>query len=264
MKKYVLVIIIVHITFISIAQILKIDKDKLLLDSSRMLIGNVAMNFDVHNKSATSEKEIRFVGLKGTTDLVYLSHKHAYISISNIHYSKSTGGPLSSNGYSHFRINFLRTRKLSYETFTQAQYDNGRNMPFRFLIGGGVRLRLYESDKISLHTGIGMLHETEHWRDISGDNSIIEKQIIKTSNYLGMNTQLNSYVQLAMALYYQGGFDKESDLFRSRMSTDLLFKVKVTNKISFITSFSIQYEDKPIIPINNYVYSLNNGIIWDF
>ncbi|MBK8292162.1 MAG: hypothetical protein IPK96_15740 [Flammeovirgaceae bacterium] len=43
-----------------------------------------------------------------------------------------------------------------------------------------------------------------------------------------------------------------------------LFVVKVTDKISFVTSFTFQYENKPIIPIRGFVYSLNNGIVWKF
>jgi hypothetical protein len=264
MKTIFSLLILLSVTVICSAQILKVDKGKLLTDSANRFVGNIVLNFDIHNKSATSEEEITFVGLKSTTDLVYLSKKHAYISINNIQYSKSTGGPLSSNGYSHFRINFLRTQRLSYETFTQAQYDDGRNMPFRFLIGGGLRLRLNDSEKMSIHIGVGAFNEIEKWKNISTDNSIITKQIIKTSDYVGMSTNLNDFVSLMLTFYYQGGFDKEDDLFRNRVSSDFQFKVKVTNKISLLTSLAFQYEDKPIIPIRKLVYSVNNGLIWEF
>jgi len=264
MRKVISLLIFISVSIICNAQILKVDKGKLLLDSSRLFVGNIVMNFDIHNKSATSEEEITFVGLKGTTDLVYLSKKHAYISINNIQYFKSTGGPLSSNGYSHFRINFLRINRLSYETFTQAQYDDGRNMPFRFLIGGGLRVRLNDSQKFSIHAGVGAFNEIEHWKNIATDNSIITKQIIKTSDYVGLSTTLNDYVSLMLTVYYQGGYDKKDDVFRNRISSDFQFKVKVTNKISLLTSLAFQYEDKPIIPIRQLVYSVNNGLIWEF
>ncbi len=264
MKGKIFLLFAMNINLLSSAQILKVDKGSLLLDSSRVLIGNVGLNFDIHNRSATSEREITFVGLKGTSDIVYLSQKHAYISINSVQYFKSTGGPLTSNGYSHFRINFLRMKPLSYETYTQVQYDDGRSMPFRFLYGGGVRLRLKESKKISAHAGIGIMNELEHWKNISTDNSKITKQILKTSDYVGATLQLTDFASIMLTFYYQGGYDNQDDVFRNRVSSDFEFKVKMTNKISFTSSCALQYEDKPIIPIRKLVYSVHNGLMWNF
>lgn len=246
------------------AQILKVDKGSLLLDSSKVMIGNIGLNFNVHNRSATSDQEITFVGLTGATDVVYLTNKHAFISINNIHYFKSTGGPLTSNGYSHLRVNFLRKHHLSFETFTQLQYDDGRNMPFRYLIGGGIRLRLLESTKSSLRFGLGIMSETERWKQVQLDNSSISKHIIKTSDYVGFETKFNDQMDLHLIFYYQGGRDTEDDVFRNRVSGDLQFQIKITNKLSFVNSYSYQYEDKPIIPIRKFVYSLTNGLMWRF
>lgn len=158
----------------------------------------------------------------------------------------------------------MRKKPLSIETYTQWQYDDGRNMPMRFLLGGGLRFRLYESEKIGLHAGVGVMNEIENWNDLSQEGVIIRKQIIKTSDYIGLSAQLNDFVSTQLTVYYQGGFDQPADLFRSRVSADFLFNVKVTDKISFVTSFTFQYENKPIIPIRGFVYSLNNGIAWKF
>jgi len=73
MNKGIALIVIIHVCLVGQAQILKVDKGRLLLDSSNMFIGNLALNFDVHNKSANSEEEITFVGLKGSSDFVYLN-----------------------------------------------------------------------------------------------------------------------------------------------------------------------------------------------
>ncbi len=67
-----------------------------------------------------------------------------------------------------------------------------------------------------------------------------------------------------MSAYYQGGYDQEEELFRNRMSGDAVITVKLTDQLAFNTSFSAQYEDKPIIAINNWVYSLTNGFKFSF
>ena len=245
-------------------QILKIDKGSIDSDSSGYFVGNVKMNFNLNNRSATADKEITFTGLEGNVDLVYIADKHAYILINKINYFKSTGGPLISTGYAHFRANFLRRRILSYEMFSQVQYDDGRMMPFRYLQGGGVKIRLNANDKAKVYLGIGAMYEREHWKSLTEDNFIIEKEIWKTSDYINGKFTLNNHVSFDVIMYYQGGYDQQDEVFRHRISGDAVFTMKVTDKLSFLTSFSAQYEDKPIIPINNFVYSLTNGLKWTF
>lgn len=264
MKQIVGLFFLTCIQVTASAQILKVNKGSLLLDSASVVIGKMGLNFNIHNRSATSEQEIIFVGLNGTTDIVYLSDKHAYISINNIHYYKSTGGPLSSNGYSHFRINILRKNKLSYEGFVQVQYDDGRNMPFRLLGGGGLRFNLIETKKTSVNMGVGGMRERENWKMIEEERSLVEKGMWKTSDYIGINTVFNDIVSFHLIAYYQGGWDSDDSVFRNRISGDFQFAVKVTDKLSFVTNFTSQYEDKPIIPIKNMVYTLTNGINWNF
>ena len=137
-------------------------------------------------------------------------------------------------------------------------------MPFRFIKGGGVRFRLLESKKSSLRIGVGAMHELERWKAIQIDNSIISKNLIKTSNYIGLNTRFNKHVDLNLILYYQGGYDDDDKVFRNRLSGDIQFQIMVTDKLSFVNSFSCQYEDKPIIPIKKTVFSYTNGLTWKF
>lgn len=246
------------------SQILKVDKEDIDSDSANYWMGSVNLNFNINNRSTTATEEVVFRGLVANGDLVYLSEKNAYILINTINYFKSTGGPLISTGYAHFRINFSRKEKLSYETFTQLQYDDGRRMPYRFLMGGGLRLNIKDKKKIKLHAGIGAMVESERWRSLEDESDIIEKNILKNSSYLSGQFILNDFVSFDLIGYFQGGLDTGSDLFRSRVSADAILNVKVTQRLSFTTNFALQYEDRPIIPINNFVYSLTNGLRWNF
>jgi hypothetical protein len=246
------------------AQILKVNKTGLDTDSANYFVGSIDVNFNINNRSTTAEKEVVFKGLTGSGDLLYASKKHAYILINNINYFTSTGGPLISTGYAHFRINLLRKRKLSYELFSQIQYDDGRNMPFRFLQGGGIRVNVLKTKNSDLHFGIGIMQEEEHWQLVNMDNLEIRKNIWKTSDYISANIQLNENLNFNLISYYQGGYDNENNVFRNRISGDLVITVKINDKLALLTSFTGQYEDKPIIPINGFVYSLTNGIQWNF
>ena len=242
------------------AKILRVDKTDLAGDSSGYFLGRVNVNFNVNNQSTTAEEEVVFRGLESASDLVYIGKQHAYILIGKVNYFSSTGGPFISNGYVHFRVNFLRKRGLSYEVYTQGQYDDGRNMQSRFLAGGGLRWRLFSKGKVDIRLGIGGMHERERWKDIEREDAFIERNLWKTSNYLRNRIAFNEQVNFDLIVYYQGGYDDEDDVFRNRVSGDMVFSVKLTERLAFIAKFSGQFEDKPIIPIPRTVYSLTNGL----
>ncbi len=245
------------------SQILKVDKGDIDADSSGYFLGNIQADFNINNRSTTAEQEVTFKGLKVSVDLVYVSGKHAYILINNLNYFTSTGGPLISTGYTHFRVNLLRKKTLSYETFTQIQYDDGRNMPLRRLVGSGVRWAVSKDKNYKVHIGTGIMYEYEEWKSID-DGAIITKEIPKNSSYIGFKTAINKFVRFNGIIFFQGGMDRDSNIFRSRISGDLSLSVGLTDHLSFVTEFTSQYEDRPIININNWVYSLTNGLKWNF
>ena len=106
--------------------------------------------------------------------------------------------------------------------------------------------------------------EYEKWTIPDSEGSSIEKRLLKNSDYLNLKYTVNETVDLNSTFYYQGGYDAEDEVFRHRVSFDLILDVKLTEVLSFITTFAVQYEDKPIIPINKYVYSLSNGLKLEF
>ncbi|MEQ8470252.1 MAG: hypothetical protein RIC35_03665 [Marinoscillum sp.] len=246
------------------AQILKVDKGSVTSDSSNYLTGSINLDFNLNNKSATAEQSITYTGLEADADLVYVGEKHAYILINQLNYFKTTTGPLFSTGFAHFRVNFLRKQTLSYELFTQIQYDEGRKMPLRILNGGNLRFTFLQNRKAKLFLGVGMMYEKERWKMLEDESIIIEKDLIKSTNYINYKQKVNDNVDLNLITYYQGGYDQQDEVFRNRISGQAVLNIKLTDLLSFNTSFTAQYEDKPIIPINNFVYSLTNGFKFSF
>jgi len=256
-------ILISILPFTCFCQILKVDKN-LSVDSAKFFQGNLNVNFDINNRSTSLNQNVVFVGLEANSDLVYFSQKHAYIIISKLNYNTVSDGPFVSTGFGHFRFNFLRKQKVSYEVFTQLQYDQGRNMPLRFLQGGGFRFNFLKTQKYNLDLGVGGMFERERWELLEDQTTEIVKEIWKSTNYLRGKMIFNEIVNLNFITYYQVGFDYEDDVFRHRVSGDAQLNVKITNRLTFVNSFSAQFEDKPIIPINKFIFSLTNGLALRF
>ena len=246
------------VKFVS-AQILSVDRPSMTIDSANYFLGTLDFSYNVNNQKNTVYK-----GLLSKADLVYLSKAHEYILINQFKYFSSTGSPFISTGYSHFRVNFLRQRKLSYESFTQLQYDKGRNMPFRFLIGSGVRYKVLSRPKNHIHYGIGIMYERERWKSLDESEILITPQLWKVSSYVSSNTDLNEFIRLVFIGYYQTGYDDSIDQLRNRINASGSLIVKINSFLSLSTHVNFQYEDEPIIPINNTIYSITNGLRLNF
>ena len=271
MKKIMPVLLILAIVALlpalpARAQILRVNKNNLNADSSKYWLGAFAFNFNLNNRSVTPENENAYIGLTATADIVYVAEKHAYILINKINYftSSSDDGAFISTGYAHFRMNWLRKKRLSYENYVQTQYDRGRNMPLRALFGGGIRYRLIDDDKHKLIVGTGAMFERERWKEPENESNIIEKNLWKNSSYINGFVFITDDVKLDIITYYQGGYDSEDNVFRNRVNADIVLSFNINKRLAFNAEFSCQFEDRPIIPINKFIYAVNNGIRWSF
>jgi hypothetical protein len=258
-RSSLITLLMLFMTQLVSAQILTVDRPSLTVDSAAFFLGGVDFSYNVNNQKNTVYK-----GLLSKADMMYVSDLHEYILINQFKYFSSTGSPFISTGYSHFRVNFLRQHKLSYESYAQLQYDKGRNMPFRFLVGGGIRYRLLDRPKNHMHYGIGVMYERERWKSLDDSGTLITPEFIKISSYVSTNTNLNEYIRLVFVGYYQSGYDEHIEQLRNRINISASLVVKINSFLSLTTNVNYQYEDQPIIPINKTIYSVTNGLRLNF
>ena len=264
--RFVITITLCLLTTALSAQILNVEKTRIKGDSANYFVGNVGVDFNINNRNLNDQGEgIYFIGLNATSDFGYLSENSSYFLLSQLQYNATSRQEINSTGFGHFRINFLRKEFLSYELFTQIQYDQGRGMQLRWLGGGGVRLRIYEEDKSNLYVGFGIMREHEEWNvpagiEVPDEDRLVTLNLWKSTNYLNSRVSLNDYISFNSIAYFQTGYDTGIDAFRHRFSLDANVVVKVTSRLSFRTSAGFTYENLPVVPIPKLVYSVTNGI----
>ena len=253
-------------TAISHAQILNVEKTRIKGDSANYFLGNIGVDFNINNRNLDDDGQSSyFIGLTTNSDVGYLSQHHSFFLLSEFQYNATSQQAINSTGYGHFRATFLRQNPLSYEGFTQLQYDQGRGMALRGLIGGGLRLRIYEEERSNLYVGIGAMREREVWEVPLNDDPGVQGNIIainlwKSTNYLTTYVRLNPNVSFNAIAYFQTGYDPQPRFFRHRTSLDANLLVKVTSRLAFRTTAGFTYENRPIVPIARWVYSVTNGI----
>ena len=246
------------------AQILNVDRNNILTDTAKFVTGSVAFKFHLDNKNATPEQKNSYIALENKNDIVFVGLQNNYMIISQIKYFNSSGGTFISTGYAHGRANFMKMSKISYEVFSQIQYDKNRYMNNRFLLGGGLRWRISNTYKKGIFIGTEIMYEHERWDNPENENIFIIKDLPKFSSYLSLRLQANRISTFRTVIYCQTGYDPEPGLMRNRMSYDVQFDIEISKKLHFTLKFTGAYEDHPIYPINKFIYTIENGLVWAF
>ena len=263
--RFTFLITSIAITLPTMGQILRVDKSHLESDSAGYFALSAEAIFSLDNRSVSPTEKLVYTRLYSKADLLYVSKQNAYILINSIEYQSSTNAPPFSTGYTHFRINFRRQHKLSYETYAQLQYDEIRRMRLRTLAGGGLRFTAIDKEGVDIHVGTGLMYEVEKWQAVENDPaSMLYKEIPKLSNYLGVEFTLSKHVKLNLWGLYQTGYDTEDNLRRNRYAAEASLNFIVSKRVVWINRFAYFYDAQPVIPINPAFYQLMNGLRINF
>lgn len=235
------------------AQILNIESFRLEKDSAKVFLGNLGFGF------STKKQLVSVTRFNTNVNAAYLSDLHSYMVLSTLSLVKVSNLNVLSEGYVHFRINFLRKNKFSPEQFTQIQYDKGRGMDSRFLTGLCLRYRIFSNSKIVVAANSGLMYESEVWF-----NSVENKSssLIKSTSNLTLKAKITPTLSFFMITYYQA--IPNQYFIRPRLITDATLQFKISNKFVFNTQYVATYDDMPIISIPNFIYSLNSAIQYNF
>lgn len=253
------------------AQIVNIEESRTGRDSSNYFAGKVGIDFSIFNQNAGKNQPNNYLQLTFDGDVAYNTPKHSYLLLNYFNYllvnfnSENQRNTVAQQGYSHFRINLYRDRRLSYEFFTQAQLDKARGLDWRSLGGAYLRFRpMRHYQQVNVFLGTGFMHEHEEWRNPEQGNQLEISNLLKSTSYVSAKFKIQDYLEANAITYYQVGYSKAINRFRNRISGDISLGVKVTKVLSFKTGFNCTYEDAPIVPVTKFVYTLTNGFVVQF
>jgi hypothetical protein len=259
MKIYLTLIFVLVLCRLE-AQILNIEKNRAKGDTTNVFNGEIEFNFNLFNRNAGKDDSNNYFNISANSNLIYFSVNHAYLLVGNINYMEVSDNPILQTGYQHFRINLFSHRKLSYELFSQYQYDRIRGLRNRWLGGGGIRLDLIDDENDHLYLGIGIMQEYERWAVPDEENTFVSPSITKSANYMSYQTRMADKITLQTITYYQFGYDKLIDQMRHRITANANIDVGISDQLSLTINFTGVYENNPVIPITKFIYSLSNGL----
>ncbi len=245
------------------AQILNIENLRMKRDTARNFMVKTTAGLNIFNRSAGVDDPVNLFGYNMDINALYHPGEHAYIFVSKLDYLRINENDFLNFGFAHLRMNLFREKKVNYEIFTQYSYDNFRGLDPRLLAGGSFRMYLFRNEKSRLILGVGGLYEWETWRH-PYEEQVVDIELVKSSNYLSFRATINEYVDINTVNYYQVGYDPTISNFRHRISSNTVLNTKISSWLSFTNTFEINYENRPIVPITNLIFSFRTGLSFDF
>lgn len=218
---------------------------------------------NIYNRSAGVDDPVNLFGYNLNINTLYYPNEHAYVLVSKLDYLRINENDFLNFGFAHMRMNLFRDNKVNYEIFSQYSFDNFRGLDPRLLAGGSFRINLIDNRKIRLILGLGGFYEWETWRH-PYEEQIVEIDLLKSSNYISFRATLNEYVDINTVNYYQVGYDPLISDFRQRVSSHTVLNTKISDWLSFTNTFEFNYENRPVVPITNFIFSFRTGLSFDF
>lgn len=141
------------------------------------------------------------------------------------------GGRRYSNaGLMHLRAT-RRRGQFAPEAFAQINYDRSQRLLFRWLAGGGVRVRVVSGPRAAVRLGTALMYEYEHLELDSAAVHPSETRKARWSNYVSLRASTAAGARFIMTAYAQpdlGDFADARVLVESTAAAPLVAGVSLT------------------------------------
>lgn len=232
------------------AQIVNIEDKRAVREDSVAWYGQLNLGFNL------VENGNSIINFNGGANLERISKKHWFLALTNFNFVQVEKEDFVNDGFLHFRYNYKLSPRFTYEAFTQAQYNEKLNLRLRWLLGTGLRLTLIKKEKHNAYLGMSYMFEYNE-----ETNPEMEFRDNRLSTYASFSISIYENAKLSSTTYYQPIFNDFSDL---RLSSQTTLTMKFTQKLLFTTTFNITYDSRVPEEVENTIYSLRNGIRWNF
>ncbi len=193
-----------------------------------------------------------------TMQLSYIRDKNSVISLTNQNLNVLNGNRIVNDGFQHFRYNRKITKLLTFEAFTQAQYNEIIKIKMRTLNGLGPRFNVRNRDTSDTRLLIGVLYMYEYEEET-------EKNIInrahRLSNYVSFGFKIGKYATFDIIAYVQPDILYWSDF---RTSIEATIDLRISERLSFRMLHNYFYDTRPPSGIRPAFYNFRNGLRYQF
>lgn len=210
-----------------------------------------AGHFDLSGTSGNSDK-MNF-SLSGILQYERASHSNLFVLGSE--YGETSGNRNVDKQIAHIRHTRKINKNRDTEVFSQWQQNEFTRLEERTLIGGGIRIRRYQSAKTQLNLGLGGFYENE---TTEGNE---KNEIGRTNIYLSFRHSMNNGGSIVSTSYLQNKLDDAKD---KRAIGKITVSVPFSQYVEVILSVSVEHDSRPPSGVKETDWSYKTGIGWNF
>ncbi len=251
-SRYSLVVVIIFTLSANLCgQVVNIEKKR--KGNQDGFAGVIKFGFDI------VENNKHIVKFKNVIDLQYKKASHVWIFINDIKLMQVDDNKLVNDGFQHLRYNytFKDSSFLTFEAFTQNQYNTVKQIEKRFLAGAGLRYRIVNTDKMSVYLATLGMYEYE--KRSNADKEILETA--RLTSYVSMSWDILDNLSFKHISYYQPSF---KNLNNYRFASESSFNIKITSMLFFKTAINLTLDSHPSEGVNRTFYVLENALQFKF
>lgn len=167
------------------------------------------------------------------------------------------GERYSNEGLFHLRQVLRKSDGVWPEIFAQIDYNKARLLEFRGLLGGGLRLRIYQRGGVRCWWGTAYMLEHERLdapEEVEPDRVVT---VHRWSNYLTLRVEIDERIRGLGAIYAQPRFDAWGDV---RVLGDARLEVELGGPLSLVVSSHARYDSRPPGAIESLDVKLGSGL----
>ena len=201
-----------------------------------------------------------YLQFKSGVRVDFLHNKYYSFLVFNYNRGSQAKKLFLNNAFVHLRGTYVFNKNLILEVFGQTEFDDFIKLKDRKLLGSGLRIRLFKTDKfpndkssLRFFLGLGGMWEKEEL----DDQETIITEIFRTTNYISFYWKIDERVTFNVINYYQRSLNDFAD-YRVLLESNLGFYL--TKSIIFTASIEYRYDSLPPSGVKNYDFELNNGI----
>ena len=241
-------ILLLFLPFYFKAQVINIENKRFLNDTNGF-IGRSDLNFNV------TQNTQQVISLGINVHMQYQYNKHRFLAISDIAFIKAAQTDFVNNGYQHLRYSYKLNKHITWESFTQAQYNVVLKLDRRYLAGTGPRVKILKKNNFRIYTAALYMYEYQ----VQNNESIIQYNH-RMSSYVTFNIGFNK-LDFSNTTFYQPML---SNFNNFRIASDSNLDILLTGHFNFRVGFNMLYDTNQPPGIPALVYTLKNGLSFKF
>ena len=242
------------------SQILNIDK----IDTSSY-VHKAKISLNINSGLEVDKQKTNLYDATNTLEMMWQQYKELFIVAGSYRFTSNGPDNILNAGYIHVRYRHDYKNKIQPEVFFQYNWDSDRGIIYRILGGANVRYNLFRGDRFDFNAGLGLMHESEKWNYNGVDSSKIPVNTMpvteshwKINSYLRLDWKPNGNNDITFNIFLQ----TRPDRFEPRIAPSAQWDIKAGRHVGFSISISTLYDSAPVVPIDNFYYSMSYSLLF--